>query len=90
MWNRAHGAGAGQRTGPSELAQSPSLALSAANSVASYENEGASGTPAALVGRTLGPVLCSADPVSLTPPEAVCEDADEDEDEEDYPNEGYL
>ncbi|KAJ8798644.1 hypothetical protein J1605_016447 [Eschrichtius robustus] len=61
-----------------------------ANSVASYENEGASGTPAALVGRTLGPVLGSADPVSLTPPEAVCEDADEDEDEEDYPNEGYL
>ncbi|XP_061065144.1 linker for activation of T-cells family member 1 [Eubalaena glacialis] len=61
-----------------------------ANSVASYENEGASGTPAALVGRRLGPVLGSADPVSLPPPEAVCEDADEDEDEEDYPNEGYL
>ncbi|XP_059978222.1 linker for activation of T-cells family member 1 isoform X4 [Lagenorhynchus albirostris] len=60
-----------------------------ANSVASYENEGASGAPAALVGRRLGPVLGSADPVSLPTPEAVCEDADEDEDEEDYP-EGYL
>ncbi|XP_059934634.1 linker for activation of T-cells family member 1 [Mesoplodon densirostris] len=60
-----------------------------ANSVASYENEGASETPAALVGRRLGPVLGSADPVSLPTPEAVCEDADEDEDEEDYP-ERYL
>ncbi|XP_029076290.1 linker for activation of T-cells family member 1 isoform X1 [Monodon monoceros] len=60
-----------------------------ANSVASYENEGASGAPAALGGRRLGPVLGSADPVSLPTPEAVCEDADEDEDEEDYP-EGYL
>ncbi|XP_066869351.1 linker for activation of T-cells family member 1 isoform X2 [Kogia breviceps] len=61
-----------------------------ASSVASYENEGASGTLVAPVRRRLGPVLGSADPVSLPAPEAVCEDADEDEDEEDYNNEGYL
>ncbi|XP_057606135.1 linker for activation of T-cells family member 1 isoform X1 [Hippopotamus amphibius kiboko] len=60
-----------------------------ANSVASYENEGASGTPAALAGRRLGPVPASADPVS-SPPEAACEDADDDEDEEDYHNGRYL
>ncbi|XP_005662118.1 linker for activation of T-cells family member 1 [Sus scrofa] len=60
-----------------------------ANSVASYENEGASAILAALAGRRPGPALGSADPVSF-PPEPVCEDADEDEDEEDYHNEGYL
>ncbi|KAB0383504.1 hypothetical protein FD755_005421 [Muntiacus reevesi] len=58
-----------------------------ANSVASYENEGVTGTPVAPAGRRLRPVLGSADPVSL-PPEAACEDADEDDD--DYNNEGYL
>uniref|UniRef100_F7EUV8 Linker for activation of T cells n=1 Tax=Macaca mulatta TaxID=9544 RepID=F7EUV8_MACMU len=51
-----------------------------ANSVASYENEGASGIRGAWVGLT---------PVSL-PPEPACEDADEDEDEDDYHNPGYL
>ncbi|XP_043770526.1 linker for activation of T-cells family member 1 isoform X3 [Cervus elaphus] len=58
-----------------------------ANSVASYENEGVTGTPVAPAGRRLRPVLGSTDPVSL-PPEAACEDADEDDD--DYNNEGYL
>lgn len=72
---------------PSELTQSPSHVLSAANSVASYENEGVTGTPVAPAGRRLRPVLGSTDPVSL-PPEAACEDADEDDD--DYNNEGYL
>lgn len=74
---------------PSELTQSPSRALSAANSVASYENEGVTGTPVAPAGRRLRPVLGSADPV-WSPPEAACEDADEDDYEEDYNNEGYL
>ncbi|XP_055265720.1 linker for activation of T-cells family member 1 isoform X2 [Moschus berezovskii] len=60
-----------------------------ANSVASYENEGVTGTPVAPAGRRLRPVLGSADPVSL-PPEAACEDADEDDYDEDYNNEGYL
>ncbi|XP_040115412.1 linker for activation of T-cells family member 1 isoform X4 [Oryx dammah] len=60
-----------------------------ANSVASYENEGVTGTPVAPAGRRLRPVLGSADPVSL-PAEAACEDADEDDYEEDYNNEGYL
>lgn len=74
---------------PSELTQSPSCVFSAANSVASYENEGVTGTPVAPAGRRLRPVLGSADPVSL-PPEAACEDADEDDYDEDYNNEGYL
>uniref|UniRef100_A0A4W2BUA6 Linker for activation of T cells n=1 Tax=Bos indicus x Bos taurus TaxID=30522 RepID=A0A4W2BUA6_BOBOX len=60
-----------------------------ANSVASYENEGVTGTPVAPAGRRLRPILGSADPV-WSPPEAACEDADEDDYEEDYNNEGYL
>ncbi|XP_058142129.1 linker for activation of T-cells family member 1 isoform X1 [Dasypus novemcinctus] len=60
-----------------------------ANSVASYENEGASETPDALAGLGRpGPNLALLTPVS--PPELACEDADEDEEEEDYHNEGYL
>ncbi|XP_060504813.1 linker for activation of T-cells family member 1 isoform X1 [Panthera onca] len=59
-----------------------------ANSVASYENEGASGAPGALVAGRLGPGLGPADRCVVTS-EPACEDDDEDE-EEDYPNEGYL
>ncbi|KAM5328742.1 LOW QUALITY PROTEIN: linker for activation of T-cells family member 1 [Glossophaga mutica] len=58
-----------------------------ANSVASYENEGASGT-SALDGGGWGLTWTVLTPVSS--PEPVCEDEDEDEDEEDYHNEGYL
>ncbi|XP_016073423.1 PREDICTED: LOW QUALITY PROTEIN: linker for activation of T-cells family member 1 [Miniopterus natalensis] len=58
------------------------------NSVASYENEGAPGTPVAWMGR-LGPGLGYADP-RVIPPGPACEDEEEDEDEEDYHNEGYL
>ncbi|KAF5914751.1 hypothetical protein HPG69_005249, partial [Diceros bicornis minor] len=60
-----------------------------ANSVASYENEGASGTPGAVARGRLRPAPGFADPRVVTP-EPACEDADEDEDEEDYHNEGYL
>ncbi|XP_051703605.2 linker for activation of T-cells family member 1 isoform X1 [Oryctolagus cuniculus] len=69
-----------------------------AQSVASYENEGAFGLPgAAGLGGPAGwgggglsrAVLSSPHPVSL-PAELACEDADEDEDEEDSHNEGYL
>uniref|UniRef100_A0A2K6CH94 Linker for activation of T cells n=1 Tax=Macaca nemestrina TaxID=9545 RepID=A0A2K6CH94_MACNE len=56
-----------------------------ANSVASYENEGASG----IRGGGWGPSWARLTPVSL-PPEPACEDADEDEDEDDYHNPGYL
>ncbi|XP_029802765.1 linker for activation of T-cells family member 1 isoform X1 [Suricata suricatta] len=59
-----------------------------ANSVASYENEGVSGVPAALVAGRLGPGPGPADRCVVTS-EPPCEDDDEDE-EEDYPNEGYL
>ncbi|XP_022382173.1 linker for activation of T-cells family member 1 isoform X3 [Enhydra lutris kenyoni] len=59
-----------------------------ANSVASYENEGTSGAPGALLAGRLVPSLGPADRC-VTNPAPVCEDDDEDE-EEDYPNEGYL
>uniref|UniRef100_A0A2I3S5J9 Linker for activation of T cells n=1 Tax=Pan troglodytes TaxID=9598 RepID=A0A2I3S5J9_PANTR len=59
-----------------------------ANSVASYENEGASGIRGAQAGWGVwGPSWTRLTPVSL-PPEPACEDADEDED--DYHNPGYL
>ncbi|XP_045641836.1 linker for activation of T-cells family member 1 isoform X1 [Ursus americanus] len=58
-----------------------------ANSVASYENEGTSGAPGALVAGRLGPGPGPADRCVATP-EPACED--DDEDEEDYHNEGYL
>lgn len=76
-------------TGPLRADSVSLCVLSAANSVASYENQGVTGTPVAPAGRRLRPVLGSADPVSL-PPEAACEDADEDDYDEDYNNEGYL
>uniref|UniRef100_A0A7N5KG51 Linker for activation of T cells n=1 Tax=Ailuropoda melanoleuca TaxID=9646 RepID=A0A7N5KG51_AILME len=56
-----------------------------ANSVASYENEGTSGAPGALQG---GWGLARALLIAVSSPEPVCED--DDEDEEDYHNEGYL
>uniref|UniRef100_A0A8C0PV61 Linker for activation of T cells n=1 Tax=Canis lupus familiaris TaxID=9615 RepID=A0A8C0PV61_CANLF len=59
-----------------------------ANSVASYENEGASGAPGALVAGRLGPGL-RPDRCVVTPEHLSCEDNDEDEEEE-YHNEGYL
>uniref|UniRef100_M3YN83 Linker for activation of T cells n=1 Tax=Mustela putorius furo TaxID=9669 RepID=M3YN83_MUSPF len=59
-----------------------------ANSVASYENEGTSGAPGALLAGRLAPGLGPADRCVATPA-PVCEDDDEEE-EEDYPNEGYL
>ncbi|XP_006734045.1 linker for activation of T-cells family member 1 isoform X1 [Leptonychotes weddellii] len=59
-----------------------------ANSVASYENEGTSGAPGALLAGRLGPGPGPADRRVATP-EPACEDEDEDE-EEDYHNEGYL
>lgn len=73
---------------PSEPTQLPSCSLSKANSVASYENEGTSGAPGALLAGRLAPGLGPADRC-VTTPAPVCEDDDEDE-EEDYPNEGYL
>lgn len=54
------------------------------NSVASYENEGASGPPGPWAGR-LGPARAALTPCPSS--EAACEDED---DEEDYHNEGYL
>uniref|UniRef100_A0A2K5CMB8 Linker for activation of T cells n=1 Tax=Aotus nancymaae TaxID=37293 RepID=A0A2K5CMB8_AOTNA len=61
-----------------------------ANSVPSYENEGASGIRGARVGwGGWGPSWARLTPV-LLPPEPACEDADEDEDEDDYRNPGYL
>ncbi|XP_021556238.1 linker for activation of T-cells family member 1 [Neomonachus schauinslandi] len=59
-----------------------------ANSVASYENEGTSGAPGALLAGRLGPGPGPTDRRVATP-EPACEDEDEDE-EEDYHNEGYL
>ncbi|XP_046310363.1 linker for activation of T-cells family member 1 isoform X1 [Marmota monax] len=61
-----------------------------ANSMASYENQGASGIsrPRARWGSWhLSQVMLT--PVSLSP-EPACEDADEDDDEDDYHNPGYL
>ncbi|XP_009007609.1 linker for activation of T-cells family member 1 isoform X3 [Callithrix jacchus] len=61
-----------------------------ANSVPSYENEGASGIRGArAVGGGWGLSWARLTPV-LLPPEPACEDADEDEDEDDYHNPGYL
>ncbi|ELK35421.1 Linker for activation of T-cells family member 1 [Myotis davidii] len=54
------------------------------NSVASYENEGASGPPGPWAGR-LGPARAALTPCPSSEP--ACEDED---DEEDYHNEGYL
>lgn len=82
------GLGLGRSETPSELTQSPSCSLSEANSVASYENEGASGAPGALVAGRLGPGL-RPDRCVVTPEHLSCEDNDEDEEEE-YHNEGYL
>lgn len=70
---------------PSHLTQSPSRPLSVANSVASYENEGASGPPEPWAGR-LGLARTVLTPCPS--PEPACED--EDDEEEDYHNEGYL
>lgn len=56
--------------------------------MASYENEGASGAPGALVAGRLGPGL-RPDRCVVTPEHLSCEDNDEDEEEE-YHNEGYL
>ncbi|KAG3259550.1 hypothetical protein H1C71_029159 [Ictidomys tridecemlineatus] len=61
-----------------------------ANSMASYENQGASGIsrPRARWGSWhLSQVMLT--PVSLSP-EPACEDADEDDEEDDYHNSGYL
>ncbi|XP_027467840.1 linker for activation of T-cells family member 1 isoform X2 [Zalophus californianus] len=58
-----------------------------ANSVASYENEGTSRAPGALLAGRLGPGPGPVDHRVATP-EPVCED--EEEEEEDYHNEGYL
>ncbi|XP_023416676.1 linker for activation of T-cells family member 1 isoform X2 [Cavia porcellus] len=59
-----------------------------ANSVASYENQGVSGMLyQARPGARSAPGQAET-PVSRFP-EVACEDADKDEDEEDYPNEGY-
>ncbi|XP_070267740.1 linker for activation of T-cells family member 1 isoform X1 [Myotis yumanensis] len=55
------------------------------NSVASYENEGASGPPGPWAGR-LGPARAVLTPCPSSEP--ACED--EDDEEEDYHNEGYL
>ncbi|XP_032286579.1 linker for activation of T-cells family member 1 [Phoca vitulina] len=55
-----------------------------ANSVASYENEGASGALGALLAGRLGPGPADR---RVATPEPACEDEDE---EEDYHNEGYL
>ncbi|XP_010339123.1 linker for activation of T-cells family member 1 isoform X1 [Saimiri boliviensis] len=61
-----------------------------ANSVPSYENEGASGIRGARAGwGGWGPCSARLTPV-LLPPEPACEDEDEDEDEDDYHNPGYL
>lgn len=84
-WSGPLGLGLGwRRMCPSLLTQSPSRPLSVANSVASYENEGASGPPGPWAGR-LGPARAALTPCPSS--EAACEDED---DEEDYHNEGYL
>ncbi|XP_069860102.1 linker for activation of T-cells family member 1-like isoform X2 [Dipodomys merriami] len=79
-----------QPFGASHRLPSPQQDSDGANSVASYENQGASRIPGTRLGRELRPVLGHADPRVVTP-EPVCEDEEEDEDENDYPNEaGYL
>ncbi|ELW66403.1 Linker for activation of T-cells family member 1 [Tupaia chinensis] len=60
-----------------------------ANSVASYENEGASGILGAPAGRG-GWCRSQATLTPVFPAEPACEDANEDDDDEDYHNEGYL
>ncbi|XP_076997556.1 linker for activation of T-cells family member 1 isoform X7 [Tamandua tetradactyla] len=78
-----------QPPGGSHQMSSSQQDTNSANSVASYENEGASGTLEVLAGvGRLGPHLELLTPVF--PLELACEDADEDDDEEDYHNEGYL
>nr|XP_010339121.1 linker for activation of T-cells family member 1 isoform X2 [Saimiri boliviensis boliviensis] len=82
--------GPGRRSAWPELTQSPSHPVSEANSVPSYENEGASGIRGARAGwGGWGPCSARLTPV-LLPPEPACEDEDEDEDEDDYHNPGYL
>lgn len=78
------GLGLGRGWIPPELTQLPSCSLSEANSVASYENEGASGALGALLAGRLGPGPADR---RVATPEPACEDEDE---EEDYHNEGYL
>lgn len=69
-----------------ELTPSPSLFE--ANSVASYENQGGSRVWGTGWGGEARPAPGHVDFSFLTEP--VCENVDEDEDEDDYPNEGYL
>ncbi|XP_037670131.1 linker for activation of T-cells family member 1 [Choloepus didactylus] len=78
-----------QPPGGSHQVSSTQQDTNSANSVVSYENEGASGIPDGLAGvERLGPDLALLTPVF--PLELACEDADEDDDEDDYHNEGYL
>lgn len=71
-----------------ELTPSSSPSLFEANSVASYENQGGSGVWGTGWGGEAGAVPGHVDFSFLTEP--ACENVDEDEDEDDYPNEGYL
>ncbi|KAL0617033.1 Linker for activation of T-cells family member 1 [Plecturocebus cupreus] len=78
--------GSGRRSAWPKLTQFPSCPVSEANSVPSYENEGASGIRGARAGwGGWGPSWARLTPV-LLPPEPACED----EDEDDYHSLGYL